>query len=90
MRPQVVMRKLDTEDPRMLRWVCVMACHGGGGSKVIYISIFFLWLRNQLLMIEDYAYEGENFCEDPELPLPKEEEWDDQGNKDAKNYVINF
>ena len=41
-------------------------------------------------MIEDHAYEGEYFCEYPELPLPKGEEWDDQGKKDVINYVFNF
>ena len=41
-------------------------------------------------MIEDYAYEGVDFREDPELPLPEVEEWDDQGKKDAINYVFNF
>ena len=41
MRPQVVVRRLDAEDPRMLRWVYVMARHDGGGSKVIYGSVFF-------------------------------------------------
>ena len=77
MRPQVVMRKLYIEDPRMLRWIYVMAHHGGRGSKVVYESLFFHWLRNQLLMIEDYAYEGAELCEDPDLPLPEGEEWDD-------------
>ena len=65
MRPQVAVSRLDPEDPRMLKWVYVMACHGGGGSKVVYGSTFFRWLRGQLLMIKDYAYEGEDFCEDP-------------------------
>ena len=70
MRPQVAVIKLYVEDSRMLRWVFVMSRHSGGGSKVVYGSILFCWLRNQLLMIEDYAYEGENFYEDPELPIP--------------------
>ena len=41
-------------------------------------------------MIEDYAYEGANFYEDPKLPLLEGEEWDDRGKKDAINYVFNF
>ena len=41
-------------------------------------------------MIEDYSYEGENFHEDPYLPLPKGEEWDDRGKKDTIHHVFNF
>ena len=42
MRPQVTVRKLDPEDPRMLRWVYIMACHGGRGPKVVYGVALFL------------------------------------------------
>ena len=45
MRPQVAVSRLDPEDPRMLRWVYVMALHGGGGPKAIYGASFFRWLR---------------------------------------------
>ena len=51
MRPQLYMRRLDAKDLRMLIWVYVMARHGGGGSKVVYGSVFFWLLRNQLVMI---------------------------------------
>ena len=61
MRPQVTITKLDPEDPRMLAWVTAMPRLGGGGPKVTYSSRFFHWLRNQLLMVEDYAYEGADF-----------------------------
>ena len=90
MRPQLAMSRLDPKDPRMLRWVYFVAHHGDGGSKVTYESVFFHWLRNQLLMIEDYSYEGAKFCEDPELPLPQEVEWDERGKKYAINCVFNF
>ena len=32
-------------------------------------------------MVEDYACEGADFCDDPELALPKREVWDDRGKK---------
>ena len=67
-----------------------MALHGGGGPKVVYGAVFFRWLRGQLLMIEDYSYEGVDLCDDPELALPKGEEWDDQGKKDTTHHVFNF
>ena len=90
MIPQVAMRRLDVEDPRMLKWVYIMDHHEGMASKVVCGLVLVCWLRNQLLMIEDYSYKGEDFSEDLELPLLEGEEWDDQGNKDAINYVINF
>ena len=32
-------------------------------------------------MVEDYAYEGEEFRDDPELVLLEGEVWDDRGKK---------
>ena len=54
----------------MSRWVDVMAHHGGGGGpKVTYETIFFHFLRRQLLMVDDYAYARTDFRDDPNLPL---------------------
>ena len=41
-------------------------------------------------MIEDYAYEGEEFHEDPKIPLPKGEELDEQGKKYIIHHVFKF
>ena len=38
-------------------------------------------------MVEDYAYEGEDFWNDPELVLPEGEVWDDRGKKTLSTYV---
>ena len=67
-----------------------MARHGGGGPKVVYETAFFPWLRGQLLMIEDYDYEGAYFWGDLDLVLPEGEEWDGRGKKDTIHYVFNF
>ena len=72
----------------MVAWVTTMPHLGGGGPKVNYGPGFFFWLRNQLLMVEDYAYEGADFCDDLELDLPEGEVWDDQGNK--RHYPLVF
>ena len=61
MRPQVTITRLDPEDPRMLAWVIAMPRLGGGGPKFTYGYGFFRWLRNQLLIVEDYAYKGADF-----------------------------
>ena len=54
----------------MLQWVEIMARAGGGRAKVKYEPPFFLWLNDQILMIEDYAYVGTEFRGDRDLPLP--------------------
>ena len=41
-------------------------------------------------MIEDCAYEGEDFRDDPELILPEWWEWDDRGKQDTIHHVFNF
>ena len=61
MRPQATITKFEPKDLRMLTWVTAMPHLGGGGPKVSYGLGFFHWLRNRLLMVEDYAYEGEDF-----------------------------
>ena len=88
MRPQVIITRLDLEDPRMLAWVTAMPRFGGGGPKVTYGSRLFCWLRNQLLMVEYYAYEGAYFQNDMELVLPQGEVWDDQGKKTLSTYAF--
>ena len=51
MRPQVVFRSLRARDPRMLRWVQIMARIGAGMGKVNFDDPFFRWLRDQILMV---------------------------------------
>jgi len=54
----------------MKRWVELMA-HHGGVPTITYGPLFFQGLRDQLVMIEDYAYVGTNFYGDPDLALLK-------------------
>jgi hypothetical protein len=58
------------QDPQMKRWVDLMACHGGV-PIIKYDDVFFQWLRNQLIMVEDYAYAGTDFHGDLGLTLPE-------------------
>jgi hypothetical protein len=53
-------------DPRMLRWCRLMARHVAG-PIVKYDDIFFDWLQNQMLMVDDYAYARLDFRGDPDL-----------------------
>ena len=41
-------------------------------------SEFFIWLRRQLIMVEDWPYAWTNFTGDPNLPLLEGEEWDEE------------
>ena len=68
-------------DPCMQRWVRIMARTEAGRGKVKFDDPFFLWLRDQLLMVEDYAYAGTNFSGDPDLPLPPGGQWGDIDKK---------
>ena len=70
MRPQVVFRSLRARDPRMLRWVQIMASTGAGRERVKFSDPFFIWLQYQILMVEDYAYASTDFIGDLDLPLP--------------------
>ena len=63
-------RSLRAWDPRMLRWVQIMARTGAGRGRVKLGDVFLRWLWDQMLMVEDYAYVGTDFTGDPDLPLP--------------------
>jgi hypothetical protein len=74
-------------DPRMKRWVEMIARHGGG-PIVSYDRSFFKWLKTQLIMIEDYAYAGVNFQGDPDLVLPEGHQWGDAGKNKEKIFFF--
>jgi len=74
-------------DPRMKRWVDLMARHGGV-PIIKYDDVFLQWMRNQLLMVEDYAYVGVAFCGDLDLALPDRSQWGDIGKKEIFVYII--
>jgi len=52
-------------------------------SVIKYDDVFFQWLRNQLIMVEDYAYAGTDFRGDPDLALPMGSQWGDIGKKES-------
>ena len=58
-----------------------MARTGAGREKVKFGDLFFRWLRDQILMVEDYAYTGTDFSGDPNLPLPPGRQWGDIDKK---------
>jgi hypothetical protein len=68
------------QDPRMKKWVDLMARHDGV-PIVKYDDVFFQWMRNQLIMVEDYAYTETYFHGDPDLSLLEGSHWGDIGKK---------
>jgi hypothetical protein len=51
------------------------------GLIVKYDDIFFDWLQNQMLMVDDYAYVGLDFQGDLDLALLEDAQWGDLGKK---------
>ena len=58
-----------------------MARTGVGRGKVKFGDPFFRWLRDQILMVEDYAYASTDFSKDLDLLLPPGGQWGDIGKK---------
>ena len=58
-----------------------MARTGASRGKVKFGDLFFQWLRDHILMVEDYAYVGMGFSGDTDLPLPPGGQWGDIGKK---------
>ena len=67
-----------------------MAHTSGSEAKVKYESAFFRWLEDQLLMVEDYVYEGAEFIGNPDQPLPAGTQWCDIGNKKLQDIYCFF
>ena len=52
---------------------------GGGPVHQAFNEDFFLWLRCQIICIDDYAYAGVDFRGDPDMPLPEGAQFGDIG-----------
>ena len=49
---------------------------GGRSSTSFFREDFFSRLDQDILLVDDYGYVGIDFRHDPELVLPKGEDWD--------------
>jgi len=59
----------------MRRWVDIMARHGGG-NVYTFPPAFFSWIRSQMEMVDNYAYAGTDFRNDPDMVLPPSGCWE--------------
>ena len=67
-------------EPKLMRWVTVMARHPEEGSEVVrFPPDYFHWLENQVFEIQDFPYAGMDYHGDLDMALPPGEQWDDSG-----------
>ena len=59
----------------MLNWSCLLI-RLGGGRQPHFSEDFFSRLDQDKLMVDDYGYAGIDFRNDPNLVLPKGEDYD--------------
>ena len=70
----------EPREPLMVRWVALMARHGGDGNTVVrFTLVYFMWLQNQIFTIEDFPYAGIDFRRDLGMSLPPRAQWDESG-----------
>lgn len=81
MRPQMSLGPLDPREPRQRQWALLDPRTGGGPIWHFFEEDFFVWLSGQIVMIENYAYEGMDFTSDPYLIFPPSTNWGPQGKK---------
>jgi len=95
--PMLVPQHLTVDDlgprePKLIRWVAVMARHPDEGAAVVRFSdSYFHWLEDQVFSIQDFPYAGTDFTGDPDMVLPQGEQWDDRGTflfTSFPNYVF--
>jgi len=70
MQPQNISLGLPApREPRMQRWVDLMARHAGQ-SQISFSDAFFEWFHCQEMVFAEYPYIGMDFRGDPDLALP--------------------
>lgn len=70
LRPQQILANgKGSRDPRLMRWVALMAPHTGDGPVVRYTTKFFDWLGQHIVPIEDFSYARIDYRGDPNIPL---------------------
>ena len=79
MRPRTDIPTPPPREPRMHRWYDMMYRVGGGTVNQAFNEDFFLWLRCQIICIDDYAYAGVDFRGDPDMPMPEGAQFGDIG-----------
>ena len=88
---QLTVDILGPREPKLIRWVAVMARHPDEGAAVVGFSdSYFDWLEGQLFVIQDFPYAGMDFRGYPDMVLPQGEQWDDRGTFIFTSFLIMY
>ena len=84
-RPIVDISPHGAQDLAHLRWANVMQRLGRGQVANPYPTDFFLWWHRKIIAIDDYPYEGIEFCGDLDIPIPPRSAYGEIGNNPKSN-----
>ena len=74
---QLTVDILGPREPKLVRWVAVMARYPDEGAVVVRFSdSYFHWLEDQVFSFQDFPYARVDFRGDPDMVLPQGEQWD--------------
>lgn len=73
-----------------MRWVALMARHGGDGPVVTFTPNFFDWLGQHIVSVQDSPYPEMDYRGDPDIPLWTRNKWGDLGESFSFWHVFNF
>ena len=90
MCPQMSLGPLDPREPRQGRWSSLDPCTRGGPIRHFFDEDFFQWLHSQIVIFDDYAYEGMDFTGSPDLMLPPGTNWGPQGENNFDSTLSIF
>ena len=88
---QFTVEILGPREPKLIRWVTVMARHPDEAAAVVrFLDSYFHWLEDQVFSIQDFSYAGVDFRGDPDMVLPQGEQWDDRGTLFFTSFQIMY
>ena len=88
---QLTVDILGPREPKLIRWVAVMARHPDEGAAVVRFSdSYFDWLEGQRFVIQYFPYAGMDFRGSPDMVLPQGEQWDDRGTFIFTSFLVMY
>jgi hypothetical protein len=87
--PWDVVPDVGYRDPTMKKWTYLLSRLGGEHNSSL-MQNFFRWWDRQIVAIDDYAYHGVDYRDDPDMVLPEGERFNDEFGKKDKFSVYIF
>ena len=86
----VAIPSFTSRDLSMLKWSGLLS-RLGGGRQPHFTEDFFSRLDHDILVVNDYEYDGIDFHQDPDLEIPEDEDWNASlGKKHAISFPFIF